>query len=106
MSEAEKPMKKAMSEYLQQVQEFYKNLNETKEDIIKAFIAKYGYQPDEIVLHEQTTQYGKQYWVDVKKDPDNTAEAVIEKISALVQYHSSGYALEISNLIEEYKGIK
>jgi hypothetical protein len=114
-----KPRNKAeelIGDAQKQINDFYKKLNETKEDIIKAFIAKYGYQPDEIVLHEQTTEYGKQYWVDKKKDPDNTAEELIEKIWSLlieilanepVHGHEWGTSNNlIYKWIEEYKANK
>ena len=52
------------------IRDFYANLNETKEEIIRAFIAKYGAQPDEIQLMEQQTKDGIRLWVEKKPTLD------------------------------------
>lgn len=53
------------------INEFYSKLNETKEEIIRAFIAKYGLPPDEIELCEQDMDYGKRFWIQ-RRTPEGS----------------------------------
>lgn len=50
-----------------EVRDFYNTLGETKEEILKAFIAKYGLLPDEIVIVEQQDGLMLKWWVEPKE---------------------------------------
>lgn len=39
-----------------------------REEIVEAFIAKHGFEPDEAVLVEQRTATGSRFWVE-KREP-------------------------------------
>ncbi len=38
-----------------------------REEILRAFLAKYGCDPDEVVQFEETTPTGTKWWVERKK---------------------------------------
>jgi len=50
----------------------FKALNDNKEEIVKAFIAKHGVQPDECEIIEQRTNTGTKWWVQKREriEPD------------------------------------
>lgn len=46
----------------------YREVMRNREEILKAFIAKHGYEPDEIMLVEQHMNDGSiRFWVEKKK---------------------------------------
>jgi len=54
------------------LREVFKALNDNKEEIVKAFIAKHGFQPDECEIIEQITNTGTKWWVQKREriEPD------------------------------------
>jgi hypothetical protein len=45
----------------------FEEVNKQREEILKAFVAKYGCEPDQIVQYEQITGRGVKWWFEVKK---------------------------------------
>ena len=48
----------------QTIREAWQRILDTREEILQAFVAKYGLQPDEVVMVERRTSTGSQWWVE------------------------------------------
>ncbi len=49
------------------IQNVLDGIHSQREEILRAFIAKYGCEPDEVVQVENTTPTGTRWWVERRK---------------------------------------
>lgn len=54
-----------------------------REEVLAAFIAKYGFQPDEFVQCSQ----GGRWWVERKRQPAEPSDAAVERVARVLCAH-------------------
>lgn len=65
-----------------------------REEIVGAFVAKYGFEPDEAMLVEQRTPTGMKFWIE-KREAMVTAQGALERDRSTV---ASAYSAAIKTL--------
>ena len=67
------------------------SVNERREEILTAFIAKYGYEPDEMIIHEQPSE--NKFWVEKRKNWISVKDRLPEKDGRylVVENHFGGW---------------
>ena len=66
------PASKEFESLMEEFKKQYKQVLEQREEILKAFVAKYGCEPDEIVQVHQWKDGASRWYVEKKTKPEPT----------------------------------
>lgn len=82
---------------------YLRERNQTREEILIAFIAKFGCEPDEIVQIQQNTANGIKYWVEKGSKIDRVKIPIELRIEKEARIEAQKKIKELENTIRELK---